>query len=83
MIATLTRGLEQFSVLGAIAQNAGSAALQSSSPFSLKGQNTDLSMLIPNGSTDITTGPAIPQRGSTATAPVFAFSGYALVIGHQ
>lgn len=80
VIATLVRGLELFSVLGTIVQNAGTAARESSSPFSLNGQSIDLSALIPYGSTNITTGPLLPLPGSTATVPVFAFSGYALAI---
>jgi len=81
IIATLARGLEQFSVLGTTLQNVGSAVLKSSVPFPVNGQNTDLSSLIPNGSTNITTAPVIALPGSMATAPVFAFSGYALAIG--
>jgi hypothetical protein len=81
VIATLARGLEQFSVLATFSSNAGSAALQSSAPFSLNGHNMNLRDIFPNGITDITTGPAIPLPGSTATAPIFAFAGYAVTIG--
>jgi hypothetical protein len=83
IVATLARGPELFSVLGAILQNAGTAALESSAPFSISGQSIDLSALIPDGSTNITTGPVLSLLGSTATAPVFAFSGYALTIAHR
>jgi hypothetical protein len=80
-IATLARALEQFSVLATYALNAGSATLQSSAPFPLNGRNMNLRDIFPNGVTDITTGPAIPLAGSTPTAPILAFTGYALVIG--
>jgi hypothetical protein len=81
VVATLARGLEQFSVLATFSSNAGSAALQSSAPFPLNGHNMNLRDLFPNGVTNITTGPAIPLLGSTPTAPIFAFAGYALAIG--
>jgi hypothetical protein len=81
VVATLARGLEQFSVLATFSSNAGSAALQSSAPFSLNGHNMNLRDLFPSGVTNITTAPAIPLPGSTPTAPIFAFAGYALTIG--
>jgi hypothetical protein len=82
VVATLARGLEQFSVLATFSLNAGSAALQSSAPFSLNGQTLNLRDLFPNGISDITTGPAITLPGSTPTGPIFAFAGYALTIGN-
>jgi hypothetical protein len=81
VIATLARELEQFSVLATYSLNAGSAVLQSSAPFPLNGHNMNLRDIFPNGVTNITTGPAIPLPGSTPTAPIFAFAGYALTIG--
>ena len=81
VIATLARGLEQFSVLATFSSNAGSAALKSSTPFSLDGRRINLRDIFPNGVTNITTGPAIGLPGSTPTAPIFAFAGYALTIG--
>jgi hypothetical protein len=81
VIATLARGLEQFSVLATFSSNAGSAALQSSAPFFLNGRSINLRDIFPNGVTNITTGPAIGLPGSTPTAPIFAFAGYALTIG--
>jgi hypothetical protein len=83
VIATFAREPEQFSVLGAIAINAASATLRSSARFSLDGQtNLNLRDIVPNGVTDITTGPTVALPGSTPTAPIFAFAGYALTIGN-
>ena len=81
VVATLARALEQFSVLATFSTNAGSADLRASAPFSLSGRTMSLRNIFPSGVTNITSGPAITLTGSTPTAPIFAFAGYALTIG--
>jgi hypothetical protein len=80
-VATLARDLEQFAVLSTFTLNTGSATLQSTQPFSINGQIIDLDRIMPNGITDVTTGPAIPLTGSTPAATSFGFTGYGLAIG--
>jgi hypothetical protein len=81
VVATLARQVEQFSALGAISINSASAELRSSAPFSLGGRYFNFRSLVPNGVTNITTGPNAPLPGSTPTSPIFAFAGYSLAIG--
>ena len=81
-VATFARQVEQFSVLGAISINSASAELRSSAPFPMGGRYFNLRSLVPNGVTNITTGPNAPLPGSTQTSPIFAFAGYALAIGN-
>jgi hypothetical protein len=79
VVATLDRPVEQFSVYPTFSINAGAAVLKSSVPFTIGGQTHNLRALMPHGLVDITSGPPIPLSGSTATGPIFAFSGYSLV----
>lgn len=81
-VGTFSREVEQFTAMGAISINAASADLRSSAPFVLGGRSFSLRNIVPNGVTNITTGPNAPLPGSTPTAPIFALAGYALAIGN-
>jgi hypothetical protein len=80
-VATFDRPVEQFSIYPTFSINAGAAILESSTPFTLGGQRMHLREITPRGLVDITSGTPVPLTGSTPTAPIFAFSGYSLVIG--
>ena len=80
-VATFERPVEQFSIYPTFSINAGAAILESSAHFTLAGQKINLRELTPHGFVDITSGSPVPLTGSTATAPIFAFSGYSLVSG--
>lgn len=83
LVATLDRQLEQFSVYPAFSINAGAATLKSSTRFKLAEQTIDFRELIPCGVVNVTSGPPIPLNGSTATEPIFAFSGYSLAASRR
>jgi hypothetical protein len=77
-VATLERGVEQFSVYPTFSINAGAAALQSTSTFPLAGRTINFREIAPLGIVDITSGTPVPLSGSTATSPIFAVAGYSL-----
>jgi hypothetical protein len=79
IIAALQRPVEQFSIYPAFSINAGSANLQSSTPFTIGGRAINLREIAPRGLVNVTSGPLIPLSGSTTTSPIFALSGYSLV----
>ena len=79
VIAALQRPVEQFSVFPTLSLNAGSANLQSSTPFTVGGRTINLRDIAPRGLVAVTSGPPIPLSGSTPTSPIFAVSGYSLV----
>ena len=81
VIAALQRPVEQFSVFPTFSINAGSANLQSSTPFTVGGQTINFRDIASPGLVDVTSGPPIPLNGSTPTSPIFGVSGYSLVSG--
>jgi len=82
LVGTFSREGEQFTLIGSIATNTTSAALESSSPFTLGGVTVHLRQLLRNGVTNITTANVTPLPGSTPVVAIFAFAGYALAIGN-
>jgi hypothetical protein len=76
VIATFSRTIDQQTVLGPISTNTASATLKSSSSITLDMRHFDLGQLVPDGVTNITTGPNLPLTGGT-----FAFGGFGLAVG--
>lgn len=80
LVGTFRREGEQFALIGPIATNSASAALESATPFLVGGVEVNLRRMLRNGVTNLTTANVAPLPGSTPIAPIFAFAGYGLAI---
>jgi hypothetical protein len=76
VVAVFSRTLDQQTIMGAISTNNASATLKSSVPFFINNRVFDFGRVIPDGVTNVTTGPNIPQENGA-----FAFAGFGLAIG--
>jgi hypothetical protein len=76
VVAVFSRTLDQQTIMGPISTNTASGTLKSSTPFLVNSRMFDFGRVIPDGVSNVTTGPNIPQENGA-----FAFAGFGLAIG--